>query len=66
MTINQKDMNAALCVLLKKGTVWAKCPKCAIPLSLNEFKKLKCESCGKINLKGKEHITFHPATTNVC
>lgn len=62
MVTNQKDINAALLQLVEEGRIWAKCPKCNIPLSIKEYKGLKCDTCGKIKLKGKEHITFHPKT----
>lgn len=62
MSIPLTDAIEALTELVKQGKIWAKCPKCIIPLSFDEFKKRKCETCGKIKIKGKEHITFWPKT----
>lgn len=57
-----KNIQIALHRLVDEGKVWAKCPKCMIPLSIQEYKKLKCGVCGKISLKGENSITFHPKT----
>ncbi len=62
MARTQKDINEALSTLVEQGKIWAKCPKCNIPLSFQEYKRMKCDTCGKVKLKGKEHITFHPKT----
>lgn len=62
MDINQKHVEASLSKLVEDGAIWAFCPKCNIPLSFQEYKKLKCGTCGKIKLSGKEHITFRPKT----
>lgn len=65
MTTSLKDTIQALNHLVKQGKVWAKCPKCNIPLSNKEYSKLRCDTCGKISLRGKNPVTFHPKV-NIC
>jgi len=62
MEIDQKNIKAALKLMVKEGTVWAKCPKCNIPLSIQEYSKSKCGTCGKIEMK---NIAFFPKS-NMC
>lgn len=67
LTQKEKHFLQGIIGCLEQGTIWAFCPKCKIPLSLEEFKKLKCNTCGKIKTKGKEgeYITYS-TKTEVC
>lgn len=42
------------------GLIIANCPKCRIPLSMEEFSNLACETCGELEFH--DVIFRHPDT----
>lgn len=53
--MTEDEFREALDNLVKTVRIFAKCPKCFIPLSHKEYVKLKCGTCGTIDF---EQIVF--------
>lgn len=57
--MTEEEIFEALDILVKDGRVWAKCPRCDIPLSYKEYSKTKCNTCGKFKV---DDVKFYPKT----